>query len=83
MARSSPPTHHHVAPSTGESSNAVIGLYPLAALGAPPVAVALHPVVQQISPTFGFLRLHIGGDAGGGGMLHTPLVDRIFANCQG
>lgn len=72
-----------MAPTTGESGNAVIGLDPLAALGASSIAVALHPVVQQIASALGLLRLDVGGDAGSGGMLHTALVDRILADYPG
>lgn len=61
----------------------MVRLDPLAALGAAPVAVALHPVVEQVAAAFGLLRLDVGGDAGGGRMLHAALVHRVLAHCRG
>lgn len=56
-------SHHHVAPATGEAGDAVVRLDALAALAAATVAVALHPVVQQIRAALGLLRLDVGVDA--------------------
>lgn len=58
-----PFSHHHVAPATGEAGDAVVRLDALAALAAATVAVALHPVVQQIRAALGLLRLDVGVDA--------------------
>lgn len=74
--------YHHVAPATGESRDAVVSLDALAALAAASIAVALHPVVQQIRAALWFLRLDIGVDAGGRCMLHATLVHRVLANCK-
>lgn len=52
-----------MAPATGEAGDAVVRLDALAALAAATVAVALHPVVQQIRAALGFLRLDVGVDA--------------------
>lgn len=71
-----------MAPATGESRDAVVSLDALAALAAASIAVALHPVVQQIRAALWFLRLDIGVDAGGRCMLHATLVHRVLANCK-
>lgn len=74
--------YHHVAPATGESRDAVVSLDALAALAAASVAIALHPVVQEISAALWFLRFDIGVDAAGRCMLHATLVHRVLANCK-
>lgn len=73
-------SHHHVAPATGETRDAVVRLDALAALAAAAVAVALHPMVQQICAALGLLRLDVGVDARGRRVLHATLVYRVLAN---
>ena len=67
-----------LAPAAVEAGQPVVSLDSLVALVAPAGHVALHPVM--LHPLRALGRLDVGGDAGGGGALHAPLVHRVLAN---
>ena len=67
-----------LAPAAVEAGQPVVSLDSLVALVAPAGHVALHPVM--LHPLRALGRLDVGGDAGGGGALHAPLVHHVPAS---